>query len=85
MNLPKNIQFTQLVKCEGKQREFNFLRRNAAGSPFYHVDTSDLQGNRYQFNMDRGTEGWKIRDRALPVWILEVESLLADLIDEQEG
>ncbi len=84
MRLIKNIQFTCLVKCEGKLREFNFRRRNFPIGPFYSVDTVDLQGNRFQFNMDKTENGWIIREQELPAWILEAESVLSKMIAEQD-
>ena len=85
MNFVKNIQFTCLVKCAGKQREFNFQKRRSEVVPFYTVDTVDLSGNRFGFNMDHQEDHWKIRESGLPLWILDVESQLSARIDEHDG
>jgi len=85
MDFIKNIQFTSLVKCEGKQREFNFRKRRNALVPYYNVDTVDLKGVRYQFSMEYQDDHWKIRESELPPWILEAESLLSARIDENDG
>jgi len=84
MQFVPNIQFTCLVKCEGKQREFNFLKRSSAVFPFYNVDTADLAGIRFQFNMDKATDKWIIRETDLPSWILDAETDLSLRILEQD-
>jgi hypothetical protein len=85
MRFIPNIQFSCLIKCEGKQREFNFLKRNMAVIPYYDVDTVDLAGNRFQFSMDKASDQWIIRELDLPMWILEAESDLSKMIYEQES
>ena len=85
MHYIKNIQFTCLVKCEGKQREFNFRKRSSAVVPYYNVDTVDLTGTRHQFHMDHTNDQWKIRESDLPLWIPEVEAQLSRKIDENDG
>jgi hypothetical protein len=85
MRFIPNIQFTCLVKCEGKQREFNFRKRNMADIPYYDVDTVDLSGNRFQFSMDLSGEQWIIREQKLPSWILEAESQLSLKITEHDS
>ena len=85
MDFIKNIQFTSLVKCEGKQREFNYRKRRNEVVPYYHVDTVDLTGVRYQFNMVYQDDHWKIRESELPLWILEAEFSLSARIEENDG
>ena len=85
MQFLKNIQFTCLIKCEGKQREFNFRKRMATTIPYYNVDTVDLKGTRFRFNMDQSGNHWIIREKDLPVWILEAESTLSQSLLEVDG
>jgi hypothetical protein len=51
MAVLKNVQFSKLIKAEGRLREFNFRKSNGIGGPVYHVDVSDDRGNRYYINM----------------------------------
>lgn len=37
----KNVQFSKLIKAEGRLREFNFRKSNGIIGPVYHVDVSD--------------------------------------------
>jgi hypothetical protein len=85
MQFLKNIQFTCLIKCDGKQREFNFRKRTAIALPYYNVDTVDLKGVRFRFNMDQSGSHWTIRERDLPAWILEAESNLSKNLLENDG
>ncbi|HEY4965821.1 MAG TPA: hypothetical protein VII28_05445 [Puia sp.] len=85
MRFIPNIQFTCLIKCEGKQREFNFRKRNMAVVPYYDVDTVDLGGNRFQFSMDKAEDQWIIRELALPAWILDAETQLSIKILENDA
>ena len=49
----KNIQFTKLVKAEGRLREFNFRKQNKLEDSVFTVDVSDDRGNRIIFSMKR--------------------------------
>ena len=51
MAVLKNVQFSKLIKAEGRLREFNFRKSNGIAGPVYHVDVSDDRGNRYYINM----------------------------------
>ena len=84
MRFIPNIQFTCLVKCEGKQREFNFRKRGMEAIPHFDVDTVDLTGNRFQFCMEKAEDQWVIREQELPAWILAAESQLSIKIFEND-
>jgi hypothetical protein len=85
MKFVPNIQFSCLVKCEGRQREFNFRKRNIAVIPYYDVDTVDLTGNRFKFSMDKAGDIWIIRELELPAWILDAETQLSKKIVENDS
>ena len=80
----KNIQFTKLIKAEGRLREFNFrnhlstLQRDVCS-----VNVTDDRGNRIIFEMQKLETGWKIAETQLPVWILENENNFQLLIEEE--
>ncbi len=78
-----NIQFTSLVKANGRQREFNFRKHNGIQEEVFTVDVSDDRGNRIIFQMHKEDKAWKIIPQALPPWIPEVESKLNSLIEEE--
>src|SRR5688500_9739828 len=56
----KNIQFTKLLKAEGRQREFNFRKPNGRGEGTFTVDVVDDRGNRLIFRMEKEENSWKI-------------------------
>lgn len=80
----KNIQFTKLIKVDGRLREFNFRKMtNAAGMQF-SVDVSDDKGNRIMLWLQKENGNWNIQEPStLPAWILKQESILHQLIEEE--
>ena len=80
----KNIQFTRLVKAEGRLREFNFRKFKGDNSEMlFSVDVVDDRGNRIIFRMRKEGDRWKILPGQLPAWILNNENNLNALIEEE--
>lgn len=81
----KNIQFTKLVKAEGRLREFNFRKVNGVKEGRFTVDVSDDRGNRIIFNMVKeDNDGWKIvASDPIPDWVIKNEEIFSDLIEEE--
>jgi hypothetical protein len=78
----KNIQFSKVIKTDGRMREFNFRKPNGQDEGLFTVDVSDDRGNRIVFKMQKEDQTWKIVPQQLPAWILENESVLQEAIDE---
>ncbi len=65
----KNIQFSKLIKAEGRLREFNFRKVNGLLEELFTVDVSDDRGNRIMFKMRKeGGEWIMIIDQPIPEW-----------------
>lgn len=79
----KNIQFTKLVKAEGRLREFNFRKQNRSDDAVFTVDVSDDRGNRIIFYMKKEDGQWKIVRQPLPEWLWRMESTFNELIEEE--
>ena len=79
----KNIQFTKLIKADGRLREFNFRKLGGPNEGFFTVDVSDDKGNRIMFRLQKGDGQWKIVPQLLPVWIQKNEQLFHDSIEEE--
>lgn len=80
----KNIQFTRLVKAEGRLREFNFRKYRADEGEFlFSVDVVDDRGNRILFRMRKEDGGWKIVPAPLPTWVTNNEKVFDELIEEE--
>jgi hypothetical protein len=79
----RNIQFTRLLKAEGRLREFNFRKQNGLAEGLFTVDVVDDRGNRILFRMEKGDSGWKIVHQQLPEWVWKNEANLNDLIEEE--
>ena len=83
INFIKNIQFTKLIKAEGRLREFNFRKTGTGIEERCSVDTVDDRGNRIIFSMLKENETWKIGSSLLPKWILNYEDDLQKAIEEE--
>lgn len=82
----RNIQFTRLLKADGRLREFNF--RKLPGQQeleVFTVDVCDNRGNRIMFRMQKEGSHWKIVPQPLPEWIWENENQLHGLIENELG
>ena len=80
----KNIQFTKLVKADGRLREFNFRKINSKEEGRFTVDVSDDRGNRIIFNMRKTQNGWELMSQEeLPEWVIVNETIFHQLIEEE--
>lgn len=80
----KNIQFTKLIKADGRLREFNFRRYNSAKQPeIFSVNVVDNRDNRIIFEMQKEENTWKIIKQQLPTWIIENEANFHESIEEE--
>lgn len=81
--LIRNIQFTKLIKADGKLKEFNFRKPNGSPEALFTVDVIDGRGNRLIFNMKYVNKEWKIIGAELPSWITENESVFNKIIETE--
>jgi hypothetical protein len=80
----RNIQFSRLIKADGRLREFNFRRVNGLLVELFTVDVSDDRGNRIMFKMNKEGNSWAISDeQAVPDWIRKIEQYLNEAIEEE--
>lgn len=80
----KNIQFTKLIKVDGRLREFNFRKMTQSSGIQFSVDVSDDKGNRIMLWLQKENGNWTIQEPAgLPSWILKQESILHQHIEEE--
>ena len=79
----KNIQFTKLIKVDGRLKEFNFRKPNGRQEGLFTVDVIDERGNRIIFNMEKTGDLWKIISANLPAWIMSTEDTFHTLIEEE--
>ena len=79
----RNIQFTKVMKADGRMREFNFRKPNGREQALCTVDVSDDRGHRIIFSMQKEDASWRILPQPLPRWVTELETKLSDLIEEE--
>jgi hypothetical protein len=84
LNFIKNIQFTRLVKADGRLREFNFRKFNGGeGELLFSIDVVDDRGNRILFRMHKEDNAWKILPGQFPAWVMLNENSFNNLIEEE--
>ncbi len=77
------IQFTKLLKANGRMREFNFTRPSAISENLLNVDVSDDSGKRIIFRMQKKEDGfWKIMEQEVPTWISSEEHRIDEALKE---
>ncbi len=80
----RNIQFTKLIKAEGRLREFNFRKVNGLHEELFTVDVSDDRGNRLMFKMFKDGNEWLITsDQIVPDWIKANSPRFNEAIEEE--
>lgn len=84
LQVTKNIQFTRLIKADGRLREFNFRKPDGLQEGVFSVDVADEYGNRLLFKMQKDEYGWKIAEEIteLPDWVLASAQMLHEKIEE---
>ena len=80
----RNVHFTKLVKTADRLREFNFRLIPGTSNSLVHVDVPDDRGNRivFKMNKDDGSH-WRLDQTNLPMWVIDSEKKLNDLIEEE--
>jgi hypothetical protein len=79
----KNVQFTKLLKAEGRLREFNFRKTASEGKTIFNIDVTDDRSNRILFHMQKQDDVWKIQPQQLPAWITKNETNLHEVIEQE--
>lgn len=79
----KNIQFTRLIKAEGRLKEFNFRKIKNTEDDRCTVDTVDNRGNRIIFSVIKENGSWKLASSLVPGWITQCEKQLHEMIEEE--
>ena len=80
----RNIQFSKLIKADGRLREFNFRKVNGLVEELFTVDVSDDRGNRIMFRMRKEGNDWLIlTDKPIPDWIWNNNISFKEAIEEE--
>jgi len=80
----RNIQFTKLLKVEGRLREFNFRKVNGLHEELFTVDVSDDRGNRIMFKMRKDGGEWTIvTDHPIHDWVRNSSPRYNESIEEE--
>ncbi len=83
MQFVRMVQFTRLVKINGRLREFNFRKLKSPNEEIFSVNVVNDRGDRILFNMKKESSTWKILGERLPDWIVEGEVDLGQAIEDE--
>jgi hypothetical protein len=81
----KNIQFTKLIKVNGRAREFNFRKKQLSGEAIYDIDVSDERGERHYISLRQQNGSWAIEGNNVPAWLQNVYTDIVKEIDDPEN
>ena len=77
------IQFTRLMKADGRLREFNFRKVKTPDEELFNVNVCTERGERIHFSMQKKEDAWRIIPEQLPQWILQNENNLDEGIKDE--
>ncbi len=77
------VQFTRLVKADGRLREFNFRKVKSPEEELFDVNVCNDRGDRIIFSMQKKEDAWRIIPGQLPQWILQNENSLDESIKNE--
>ena len=83
MHFEKMVQFTRLVKAEGRFREFNFRKLRSPEEELFSVNVCNERGDRIMFSMQKQENDWRIIPGELPKWIVQNEISLNAAIEDE--
>ena len=83
MQFVRMIQFTRLVKADGRLREFNFRKIKSPDKELFDVNVCNDRGDRIIFTMQKKEDNWRIIPGQLPQWILQNEKNLDEGIKDE--
>lgn len=83
MKFVRMVQFTRLVKADGRLREFNFRKINNQEEEMFNVNVCNDRGERVFFSMQKKEDDWGINPGQLPQWILQNEKKLDECIKDE--
>ena len=83
MQFVRMVQFTRLVKINGRLREFNFRKLKSPNEEIFSVNVVNDRGDRILFNMKKEGSSWKVIGERLPDWITSGETELGQSIEDE--
>ncbi|HPG11072.1 MAG TPA: hypothetical protein PLU37_06060 [Chitinophagaceae bacterium] len=67
----KAIQFSLLIKTDGRLREYNFRKLKTQGTELFTVNVCTERDNRIFFQVEKADDEWSLIGKDLPKWITE--------------
>ncbi len=79
----KAVQFSLLIKLDGRLREFNFRKIRNMDEESLAVNVCNERGDRVFFNMKKQESGWEFSPSSLPGWIDQNKKIIRQAVEEE--
>lgn len=79
----KAVQFSLLIKVDGRLREFNFRKIRNTEEESLAVNVCNERGDRIFFNMKKQESGWEFSPSNLPLWIDQNKKIIRQAAEDE--
>ncbi|MEO5947411.1 MAG: hypothetical protein ABIP79_11395 [Chitinophagaceae bacterium] len=77
------VQFSLLIKLDGRLREFNFRKIRNTEEDTFSVNVCNERGDRIFFDMKKQETGWEFTPSNLPAWIEQNKKNIQQAVEDE--
>ncbi|MBK7291474.1 MAG: hypothetical protein KBF82_00795 [Chitinophagaceae bacterium] len=77
------VQFSLLIKLDGRLREFNFRKIRDAEEDTFSANVCNERGDRVFFDMKKQESSWDFSPSNLPAWIEQNKKIIRQAVEDE--
>ncbi len=77
------VQFSLLIKLDGRLREFNFRKISNAEVDTFSVNVCNERGDRIFFDLKKLESSWDFTPSNLPSWIEQNKKVIRQAVEDE--
>lgn len=77
------VQFSLLIKLDGRLREFNFRKIRDAEEDTFSANVCNERGDRVFFDMKKQESSWDFTPSNLPAWIEQNKKIIRQAVEDE--
>jgi len=77
------VQFSLLIKLDGRLREFNFRKIRNSEVETFSVNVCNERGDRIFFDMKKQDSSWDFTPSNLPGWIEQNKKVIRQAVEDE--
>lgn len=77
------VQFSLLIKVDGRLREFNFRKIRNTEDDTFSVNVCNERGDRIFFDMKKQESGWDFTPTNIPAWIEQNKKTIKQAVEDE--